>query len=332
MRVGLSLIVLALIGFVVFFFEATNAPSFRMATLKCQHDIIHETQGAVDYVVMGTSRTKQGVDPWIVSEHVGGNPVILNIARSWRGNGQSYHMIRDLLEAHVIMGAVIMEYSFMAYDDNRSNVYANGYYPNYELVTQTSDFLEDFHATPRDPYYLRIRDFFKKLVTQFDTRLSRYFDGDHMEQWSLFSGPTSQPMSGVKTATCFSRDNKFKPRVLKRRMSKFSDWRDGFGRGWDLDSINNDRHSYYIHKMRDLAIQHKFDFYLLLVPRLMEAKHSDAFISSIEDRYGVHVLTPENSVREKMFSEKGYTDITHMATEGRAVFSTWLGRELYERK
>lgn len=324
-----------LFGFVGYFFWATNASAFRLHSLPCQEKLIFGTYGPVDVVILGSSRTMQGVSAPLVSAAMDGAPVVLNMARSWRGNGQLYHMFRDLLESHSVTKAVVVELSYFSYTDNRSRVYWNGYYPNYHLVTNTRDFVDDFFSTPREPIYNRLRDLFGAILAQLDDRLNRYFEESYSDSWRLAYPNPQVVKTKVATTSCFRKDNKYKPSLLKKKLEavskKHGAWELVENNGWDLDVINNDRPSHYIDKLRLLAESHGIQLFLMLVPKYLETAPSPDFLDSLAMKYGVPILSPDLSVRGQMFRARGYTDLTHMGSDGREIFSHWLGESLQLR-
>lgn len=324
----------AVIGIFIYFTWATDKPKFRMAVLECQKNLIYDTEGDADFLILGSSRTMQGVDPVVLADQFGDKVIAVNLGRSWRGNGQFFHMARDFIETHKIKRSIVLELSFVSYTNNRSLTYANGYYPNYTLVTRSSDFAMDFISTPRDPFYLRVRDYMMNHIDLVDTRLNRFFDGRYLEDWSLWSPLERKKKIELMSESCFKKDNKSKASVLRKKeksiLAKHANWSDVKNMGWDLDVINNDRHSYYIQELKKLADANGIDFFLMLVPGYWEPPQAQAFIDAVEKKYDVPLIVPDTNIRHSIYEAQGFTDTTHMGAAGRTLFSSWLGKRLKE--
>ena len=331
-RVIFFVVTLILISAVSYFLWATNSSLFRMATLRCQEAVLYGTHGDIDYLVLGSSRTMQGVDPEVVEQNLPDGHTVVNISRSWRGNGQLYNMVEEFLERHTIEKGVVIEYSFVSYTDSASSTYGNGYYPNYALVSDVVDIWADFKSAPRAPLHNSIRDVLHHTVSAFDERLNRFFEGRYLSPWTLLNPYPDRVTKEITTTHCFKRDNKTKPKVLQKKSrqvyEKVGDWQESVFTGWNLNVINNDRHSYYIDKLRALSEQHGFKVYLMLVPTFLESPVSKEFVTELSQRHNLPVLAPAIDTRQKLYIENGYTDLTHMSHIGRAAFSEWLGQTL----
>ena len=55
---------------------------------------------------------------------------------------------------------------------------------------------------------------------------------------------------------------------------------------------------------------------------------SQAYFDKFQRTFGVPLQFPSLDVLEGMYTKRGYSDPNHMETEGREVYSAWLGRQL----
>ncbi|GEM_PF-2844982 len=318
------------------FVHLTNDPVYRMAYLKCPGELIHYTSGPTDYLIAGSSRTLLAVDATQIGKRVDAarrperDTVVVSLGRSWKGNGQVYHMFRDYLETHTIHEAFALEFSYVAYNDRRSPLYYNGYYPNYPLVTHTADFAEDLRAAEREPFYIGWHNYLMLLQTQVIQRFERLFS-----KRPRLTDTTMKPL--LESQGCLSKENPKKNRILDARdrqiTKRFSgDWKTKPLRVDQPDIINVDRPRYYVKKIAELARQNGVDFYLFVIPQYMGGAPNWEQLSYMEERYGTPILVPPEELMEVLYDRVNYQDNSHMAPGGREIFSAWLTDEMLKRQ
>ena len=330
------ILAVAIPAVVVGFVHVTNDPYYRMAYMPCQASLIHYTSGPTDYLIAGSSRTLLAIGPEQMGERVdrARNPerdtVVGSLGRSWKGNGQIYHMFRDYLETHTIHKAFVMEFSYVAYTDRRSPLYYNGYYPNYPLVTHTRDFPEDLRAAEREPFYVGWHNYLMLLQMQVVQRFEQMYS-----KRPRLPDPTMKPLT--ESQGCRKKENRRKDHILDARdlqiETRFNgDWKTKPLRIDRPDIVNVDRPRYYVGKMRELAREHGVDFYMFIMPQYMGGTPDWDQVKYIEERYGSPLLVPPEELLEKLYDRKNYKDNSHMAAEGRAIFSAWLIDEIMKRE
>jgi len=281
-------------------------------------------------LIIGSSRTKQGIDPIEFSKTLDDKDVVINIARSWRGNGNIYHLIREFLENHNIKKIIIIEYSNMDYKKSfgKKNVYNNGYYPNYNLVTESSYLIDDFFYTPRDPFFLKVRDLIFRYTDLIDKRID-YFFKNKKEALSLFNNKQKEILGNT---TCFTADNKIRTDSINKKYLKDKDTFKKNKYQWDISYINFDRHNIYIDKIKKLANNKGIDVILFNIPRIYDPILSSQTKHDIEKRFGLTFIYPDDySFIDKLYQIENYTDKTHMGVKGRIIYSRWLARQVIKK-
>lgn len=280
-------------------------------------------------MIIGSSRTKQGIDPVEFSKTLDDKDIVVNLARSWRGNGNIYHLIREFLENHNIKKKIIIEYSNMDYKKRigKKNSYNNGYYPNYNLVTESSYLIDDFFYTPRDPFFLKIRDLIFRYIDLIDKRIDYLFKN----KGKIFFQSNDKKNEILSNTTCFTADNKIKTDELNKIKKEKKDIFKENKSHWDISYINYDRHNIYIDKIKKLAKNKGIDVVLFNVPRIYDPMLSPETVYDIEKRFGLTFIYPDEPFIDKLYKIENYTDPTHMNIKGRLIYSKWLAMQVINK-
>ena len=207
----------------------------------------------------------------------------------------------------------------------QKNPYNNGYYPNYNLVTESHFLVDDFFYTPRDPFFLKIRDLIFRYVDLLDKRIELFFKN----KYNIFTLFKSKQKEVLSTSSCFTKDNKIKPNVLHKyvagKINNFRQEKDY----WDISQINFDRHNIYVDKIKKLANDKGIDVILINIPRINDLMLDAQMKQDIEKRFGLPFIYPNNySFLDKLYQMENYTDPTHMGIKGRKIYSRWLASEI----
>lgn len=330
---GLTLLATAVYA-VAAFVCYSDRPEIRYATLPCHHKNIYGFSGPMDVVILGSSRTMQGVSAEVMSEALAPStsesekPIVLSLARSWKGTGQLYRMLADASDAlGPVRRAIVIEFSTLSYAVNRTTNYYYGYYPNYAITVPTSDFLEDWHTKPREPAYSKARDVIGHFVDKIDKNLEQLLEGK-LSRLSAYAADARLPAA---TRTCFSEDTPKKEGVLKAKrqqvVAKGKTLADLSPTSWRLDNINEDRQGYYIRRFVSYAKEHGITVVFMLVPGFMEPIADPKFTAAFDEKYGARLVSPPLALLEELYSD-GFQDLTHMNTKGRERFTRWLAGEI----
>ena len=204
--------------------------------------------------------------------------------------------------------------------------YNNGYYPNYNLVTDSNYLFDDFFFTPRDPFILRLRDLFYRYFDLIDKRVNYFFQ--HKRKSVLFKNPQNN-MKKIKNHTCFTADNTYKFNLLKNieEINK-NNYKNNLNY-WDISKINYDRHNLYIDELIKIANKKKFDLVLFNIPRIFDPMLSDELSKDIQKRFNLPFFYINNySLLDQLYNIENYTDKTHMGSKGRLIYTKWLAENL----
>ena len=309
----------------------SDQPHVRYASLHCIYTQIYNYKGPVDVVVVGTSRTKWGVDPKAVSETYsnGATPpfTVLNLGRSWRGTQQMFQEVKDVEQERGIRKAIVVEYSREGDVVATSQRYYD-YYVDHAALVPVEEFKDDPALKPREPAYLKARDLMDLLQERLDYALDRAISGKYAKNDVI---PVADRPVGTSDG-CTGPDRPYKPAAnaswLKRVIPKGKTWRDRPPGAWPIGAINNDAQRETMKEMITWAHDRGLGISFILMPRLGDPQPSQAYFDRFQRTFGVPLLYPPDDVLAELYKPRGYSDPNHLETQGREVYSAWLGRQL----
>jgi hypothetical protein len=255
-------------------------------------------------VAIGSSRLLTGfqaevADAQLRTHYPDRDFVVLDVGRSWRGNGQLHRQVKDLLEVHTPQ-VLLLEYN----SDNGRN---HGRF--YEFA-KTGDIFNDIKSRPSMPFperlSLSMREFLRKNVFRLSERITNPDRFLHRDK-----------PNDVKTNDC-STTGRDKVQLNMSRADKFPDW-ETKSRSWDVESPSEERNNYYIRKIVDLAASKDVTLAWVVVPTAFEGPLDPSVEAGFEARYGspLYVTYDVDTLRDIISA--GYSNATHMALPGRSL-------------
>ena len=322
---------LAIFGGVFALVAWSDQPRIRYASLKCVYRQIYNYQGPVDVTIVGTSRTKWGVSPQVVSNVIsdGRQPpeVVLNLARSWRGTQQMFQEIKDVQAERGIKQAIVVEYSREGDVVATSQRYYD-YYPEHAAVVSVDEFRTDPELKPREPAYLRFRDLLELGQLRVDFALDRWLSGKADSNLTI---PIQERPIGVSDG-CTGKDRPLKNAAnaswAKKVVPKGTTWADRKPGAWPIGKVNNDAQRQTMKAMIAWAHDQGLEIYFTLMPRYLDAPASDAYLALFQKTFGVPLLVPPKEVLAQL-NDGGYSDPNHLYEPGRKIYSTWLADQIH---
>lgn len=311
-RIFIVLIFVSIIGYLV---ALSDRPEYRYHNLPCQYDTIYNTIGDVDYLILGTSRSMQGLDPAVFT---GGDPesVSVNLARNWRGPGQLYNMLEDFSKHHEIKKGIVFE---ITYYNNRQYY---GYYKNYASSASWRQLFSDIKSKPNALITTRLGDFFSLAFSKLDKTLT-----NRIEKRFIAKPETRANPKDIATSSCSRGDNDYNKKRLTAAISKFEK-AGGYENkrllDWDISDINEDRNTYYVNKIIQYCEERNIEPIFVFVPRHLMypvgTKTADSFYNQF--KYPLRIM-PKDQLHE-MYKDDSFSDPGHLKQNGRATFSNWL--------
>lgn len=321
----------------------SERPEVRYAAMACYHQQIYDAAGPVEAVVLGTSRTKYGVDVLALADGLGLDPAtagVVNAGRGFRGTGQMYRQLLDLDAERGVVGPVAVEFTP---EDATSFTVRPPYYqykPNHAVNVPYADLVEDWRAKPREPAYGRARDLLAHLQQRLDATLQTAIVGipDRIEvrdaerrpvrgAHTCLSNPESTRVRrwGRQAATLETRE-----RRVAEQVGADGTWRDLPPRTWPLDVVNLDAQDHFVRRFIDFGRQRDVPVLLIYIPGYLEAPPSEAYLTAFEERYGQPLLVPPPEVLDELNREDGwyYQDVNHLNRRGHAVYAAWLAGQM----
>jgi uncharacterized protein YbgA (DUF1722 family) len=110
---------------------------------------------------------------------------------------------------------------------------------------------------------------------------------------------------------------------LREEQSDAEDFIKG-GRIWELDSIEEERNSFYIEKIIQLAKEHDTPILFMHIVGRYSTRLDTEMLKKFRSRYGVQILQPDLDVVLSWFEQNTYYDPSHMNKNGARLFADWL--------
>jgi len=295
--------------------------------LRCHYKTTFEETGRADVVSMGTSRTLRAISGVHggkeMSKLMGQDAVWLDLARSWRGRGQMYRQIDDILENRDV-GVLAVEY----FPDSR-------YYGHYAKTVKASDIVEDVFISRSSNFYQRSAFALRSLALKYSGFLTKpRIDKTNLP--GVFSVFNEKNIDGKKTKTPLSKSVDCIKGESPLVPSKLNNWLKKNPKPdlkphpvWDFDKRVERRNSGYIEKIIETADRHDVPIVFFYVPLLNQGVISDEAKQKFTTRFGKELVAMDiEEARGLYTTSNNYGDATHMRVGGRNYYTSWLANEL----
>jgi hypothetical protein len=325
-----ALVLAALALFLVW----ADTPGFRHGIVQGQQACaVNQTLSlppGVDFIVIGSSRARQGVDPEVLKEASEGRiRMPMNFARNGKGAARHFTLLDDLLARGARPTAVLFELDI---DRLMSNVEPMNIPVPQDIGFQTfATVFESFVVHPQRPVIERFHNVALKVLLKVRSALVYVFSGgavSHQYQAFRADGAASvcRPEHVVRRPVHVRRyqvsiqkfDKLFGPSRATAEDDRFS-----LG-----STLHAQIEQFYLQKMRSIADRHQVQ---LLVTRLWRAGQpplSEQALARIRAVIPEFVYPPAEHVRN---SWANFLDASHLDPKGREAYSRWLAEEVSRR-
>ena len=328
--------------------DFSDEPKVRYSRLNCQLNQIYNLKDKnPDIVFFGSSRTLAGINPYIIEDEIGKvtNQTInvLNLSRSWRGNGQIYQMIKDFyMNAQKISKAVVIEFSSFAFSNKGNSdksyfgksIYYQGYYPLFYKNANFQTLIFDIKSKNHQNFIFNLRDFFELIFYKIKSFLALDNKG------RILKNKNYNKMKLVKKH-CYSEknENKLNEKKIKQRDSLIKIINnENHKKNWkqknyfiNTDHVNFHRPNFYLNEIIKFLENNNVKVYILIMPRLNFGLPSKKLIKDLKIKFpNTEILYGDKSIYEKIYVKKGWRDTTHMVKYSRDIWSKWIANKIVE--
>lgn len=308
----------------------SDRPAARYTkNLACHYKTIFHETGDPSIVTIGTSRSLraitgvQGEDYF--SQAYGEKVTWLDLSRSWRGRGQMYRQISDIVEQRDVK-VLAVEY----FPDSR-------YYGHYAKTVTSFDIIEDVFISRSANAYNRLAFALKSLTLKYSGFITK--PTINSKEAPLFEFMASKPSKvsadtpSVSTSVdCIKGESGIVPAKLNAWLKEFPQPDDMPKPLWGFDIDEERRNSGYIDKIIAKANAAGVPIIFFYVPLLNEGIVSDAAKTAFKKRFNKELISMSSNEAYELYSTNdNYGDPTHMRNGGRQYFTKWLSGELSER-
>jgi hypothetical protein len=319
----------------IFFLVWADAPAFRHGMVQsqqaCAVNQVMALPPNVDFIVIGTSRIRESVDPELLSEASEGrirHP--MSFARSGKGAARNFSLLNDLLARGARPATVLFELDLdrlMSDKDPKTiPVERDVGFQSFATV------LESFVVHPQRPLIERLHNVALKILIKVRTALVYAFSGEAVSH--QYQAYRSDGAEAICKTSLYEVRRRIHIRRYEASIQRF-DKLFGPSRATAEDdrfSLGKTLHAqtelFHLEKMRALAARHQVQ---LLVTRMWKAGQpplSQAALSRIRAVIPEFIYPSAEHVRD---SWANFIDATHLNPKGREAYSRWLAEEVSQR-
>jgi hypothetical protein len=325
-----ALVLAALFLFLVW----ADTPGFRHGIVQgqqaCAVNQILSLPPEADFIVIGSSRARQGVDPKLLKDASEGRiRMPMNFARNGKGAARHFTLLDDLLARGARPTSVLFELDI---DRLMSIEQPNSIPVPHDIGFQSfATVFESFFVHPQRPVVERLHNVALKVLLKTRSALVYVLSGDAVShQYQAFKS------DGV-AAVCRPESVVRRPVHVRRYQISIEKFDKLFGPSRataedDRFSLGNTLHAqielFYLRKMRSIADKHQVQ---LLVTRLWRAGQpplSEQSLARIRAIIPEFIYPPAEHVRD---SWANFLDASHLDPTGREAYSRWLAEEVSRR-
>ncbi len=304
--------IILFVSLVAFLIKATDRPAYRYSKYPCQFDMIYGQKGPVDLVVIGSSRSLQGVDAEILSNELGGTTVY-NLAKNWRGQGINYALLRDVISRREV-DTILVE----------ANLPEGGtYHAHFFVVGKISDWIKSYRFRSAGEFDFDILSVSsKKIIERITEQFSLILSGK-MGDLAISDAP-----SPATTGYCRTREERIRRGYLDQQEARYHQYYVDQKWSWDLDS-EAARHDFgFFKEMVDFASENNVKLYFYHINQAYYKTLDPEFSSVFQTKVGAQLFIPGEDLTREIENIDGYADTTHMTAIGREKYTHWLAQSL----
>ena len=311
---------LAALGWLAFWLSAEDLSYRWDPTLSRVYFGTHRDAGAIDLVVVGSSRTASGFDAHgfaeAYAERHGRELIVFDIARFARGPEVDYLTLRRLLAKRRVRH-LLVEYQ-------HGGLGPDALHPELHLAAGFGEISAVVWAQAHRPAWVRIQHILDLWVTRASGLAALAATGE-LEPIE-FDPDDPAP---ARTRDPSSVADRARPERLKAAEAR-SGWRDAPRRVWDFDAPDAAREARYAHKIVALAKANGASVTFQHPNRLYEPPLDESVAHEFRERFGARLLWVPERQLERLYP-LGYSDEKHLNVWGAKVWAEWLASELQLR-
>lgn len=344
----ISVIILFLtLFFLIKLINFSDRPSVRYSGLHCQLDQIYNIKNKnPDIIFFGSSRTLSGINPYVIENEINKNKDqeinVFNIARSWRGNGQIYQLIKDFYSNdQQINKAVVIELSNFMFTKRTSSkkfyfensLYYQGYYPKFYENATFETLIFDIKSKRHQNVIFNLRDFFELNYFKIKNLLTM------KNKLKIINNTNYKKRRKNDKKICYSEKSeiKFNKKKIKQRdrvikIVKNENHKDNWKQKdlyFDINNVNHIRPNFYLNEIIKLLENKKIKVYFMIMPKLNFGLPSEKLIKNLKSKFPtVEIIYGDKFIYEKIYIKEGWRDKTHMIKYSRDKWSKWVANQL----
>lgn len=325
------LVCAAFIGFaLIALIWLSDRPAARYTkNLACHYKTIFHETGSPSIVTIGTSRALRAITGvnggGYFSKAYGQDVTWLDLSRSWRGRGQMYRQVTDIVTQREVK-VLAVEY----FPDSR-------YYGHYAKTVMSGDIIEDVFISRSSNAYNRSTFALKSLALKYSGFITKpSVDAKEAPLFSFLAPKRKKPRPETlpisKSVDCIKGESGIVPAKLNKWLKDNPQPDPNPKPAWDFDMDEERRNSGYIEKIVAEADKAGVPVIFFYVPLLNEGVVSEDSKAAFTHRFGKTLISMSLEQARGLYeTPDNYGDPTHMRYGGRQYYTKWLAGEISKR-
>ncbi|MEP4445374.1 MAG: hypothetical protein ABJQ55_01320 [Hyphomicrobiales bacterium] len=312
-RGGLSLLAVVLLFAAILW---TDSASVRYSKYQCHYAMIYQQSDPIDIAFIGSSRSVQGVGTEEIVDVIGSDIDVRSFAKSWRGQGINYTIMRDLLEQRHVKTMLV-----------EVNMPETGtFHGHFFLVGRLSDWLMSQRF--RNKYLLDLEALGKTSKNMIDR---------FTEQWTLaLLGALPQfdnahLQVALDQRECRSKEEKRREQAYwDQKLDYYQTYYVDKTWEWGLDEKRARHDTGFLRAIKALTDENDVELIFYHMPEALNLTLNPEFAQEFEAEIGAPLIIPPAQLTRDVEAMFGFADATHMTQRGRAFYSTWLANRIIQ--
>jgi len=278
----------------------------------------------IDFIALGSSRVRRGIDPDIVSQSSSGaiGPGV-NFGRAGRDIGRSYHILRDLVQKGAVPRYALLEVDLEGLDINgrkRPMIASNRMaFDTYSDIMERASIFSDqpAFALKLATNALRAKLHYALIYHLNGTVFTSLFQIDQP-----YENTCRRPEDDLRSA---ERDAKLE-RELRKLKQKYPNLETAVIETFEFAHSHRARmEMHYLDLIRKLSHRHGIKLYITRQWSYMQPHYSEKARRQIKEVIPEFIYPDDKFIDSTMIE---FPDDAHLGAKGRAIYSRWIGETI----
>lgn len=287
------------------------------------HQIIR-APSSIDFIALGSSRFRRGIDPDIVAESSQGSmSVAVNFGRGGRDIARSFHILRDLVDRGIVPKYVLLEIDLEAIEtDGRKRPMIAS---NRMAFDKYSDILARSLVFSDEPVFA-LKLAANSLRSKLHYATIYHLNGTVLNSLAQINKPYKKACRRSGDDRRSKERDADLARQLKRLREKYPNLETAVVETFRLSHSRRARMElHYAQLIRDLSRKNRIKLYITRQWSYMQPHYSQRARQQIKAIIPEFTYPSDDLIDSTMAD---FPDDAHLGSKGRAIYSQWIGETI----